>query len=448
MHGADVTFTAVGSDSRGLGGGELFVALKGPNFDGHDFIGAAEAAGAVAAMLSRSVETALPYVEVADTRMGLGRLAADWRSQFAIPLVAVTGSNGKTTVKEMIAAILNEMGPGLVTEGNLNNDIGVPLTLLRMRARDRYAVIEMGMNHAGEIDYLSRLAYPTVALITNAAEAHIEGLGSVTAVARAKGEIFSGLASDGVAVLNADDAHIALWREMAAPRRSISFGLTRKADVRGEYAGNPEGSQIFIKTPEGGIDMKLPLLGRHNVMNALAATTAAMQVGASRKNVKTGMEKLRAMAGRLEIRKGFHGARVLDDTYNANPASVAAGLDVLRAYPGETVLVLGDMAELGKAAPAIHRRVGELAKRLGINRLFALGKLGDAAAEGFGSGGEHHAEYRMLTGALRGCMHAEMTILVKGSRAAHMERIIAGICDEQTPPAAARPALAAARENR
>lgn len=425
--GRDAVFTGVSTDTRTLAKGDLFVALTGPHFDGHGFLSEAIAAGAAGALLGRALETPLPYVETPDTRRALGTLAAFWRSQFKMPLVAVTGSNGKTTVKEMLAAILAHRGKGCVTRGNLNNDIGVPLTLLRLRADDAYAVIEMGMNHRGEIDYLTRLARPTVALITNVGEAHLAGLGSVEAIARAKGEIFAGLAADGTAVINADDAYSELWESLAAPRRVVTFGLDRKADVSAEVAPAGDGCALRLKTPEGALDVRLPLLGKHNALNALGATATALAAGAALSEVRAGLEKLKPVSGRLEVKSGINGARVIDDTYNANPASLAAGLQVLRDFPGERALVLGDMAELGPAAVDIHRRVGELAKSLGIQRLFALGELSRHAVESFGHGARHFDNPEALVDALIGCSHGEMTLLVKGSRVMRMERVVAGI---------------------
>ncbi len=426
--GADVTVTGVSTDSRQLQPGELFVALAGPNFDGHNFLAEAIHAGAAAALLSRPIDTPLPYVLVPDTRRALGELAAFWRGQFSIPVIAVTGSNGKTTVKEMIGAILAARGAGCVTRGNLNNDIGVPLTLLRLRASDRFAVIEMGMNHSGEIAYLSQLTCPTIALVNNAAEAHLAGLGSVEAIARAKGEIFSGLAADGTAIINADDAYADLWKRLAAPRRYVTFGLDTKAFVNATYRTDRRGSAVHLQTTQGDIDMQLPLLGRHNVMNALAASAAALAApGATLEEVRAGLERLKAVAGRLELKDGINGARVIDDTYNANPASLAAGLQVLKEFPGERVLVFGDMGELGEAAPALHQRVGELARSLGIQRLYALGDLARLAAGAFGQGGKRFDSYEALVDALLDIMHGEMTLLVKGSRAMRMERVVAGI---------------------
>ena len=427
LNGADAEFFCVTSDTRVLQGGDLFVALVGPNFDGHAFMSEAQAKGAVGVMVSRALPTTLPTITVEDTRLGLGQLAAHWRAQFSLPLIAVTGSNGKTTVKNMLAAILAESGAGLATQGNLNNDIGVPLTLLRLKQGDRYAVIEMGMNHPGEIEYLTQLARPTVALISNAGEAHLAGLGSVAAVARAKGEIFSGLAMDGIAVINVDDAYAGLWLQLAAPRRCLTFGMDHPADVSAECTLAITGSVIRLKTPQGEITMRLSLLGKHNVMNALAAAGASIAAGVKLDDIKKGLEKLKAMAGRLEVKPGVKGSRILDDTYNANPSSLVAGVEVLKEAEGERVLVLGDMAELGDAAAEIHRRVGELARRLGVHRLFAVGELSKSAVAGFGDGAQHYPNQQALVDDLLSCIHRGMTILVKGSRVMRMEKVVAQI---------------------
>ncbi len=433
--GPDAVFTGVCHDTRSLQSGDLYVAIKGERFDGHNFLAEAISAGAAGAMLARDLETPLPYVRVPNTRLALGNLGAFWRNQFQIPVIAVTGSNGKTTVKEMIGAILGETGPGCVTRGNLNNDIGVPLTLTRMRASDRYAVIEMGMNHFGEIEYLSRLTRPTVALITNAGEAHLAGVGSIEGVARAKGEIFTGLRTAGTGVLNADDEFFPLWKTLVAGRKCLTFGLDHKADVSAEYRLTDSGSLIHLKTTtHGDIDMRVPLLGRHNVMNTLAGAGAAIAAGASLEQVKTGLEKLKTVSGRLEVKRGISGARIIDDTYNANPASVAAGLQVLKEFTGERVLVLGDMGELGSSAADIHFRVGELAGRIGIQRLFAIGELSRVSVGAFGKGARHFESPEALIEALQDCLHADMTVLVKGSRMMRMERIVAGIT-KQSPAA-------------
>ncbi len=428
MFGGDVEFSAVTTDSRTARGGELFVALHGPNFDGHEFVAQAAAAGVAAAMLARAVKTDLPYVQVTDTRQALGILAAHWRRHFDVPVVGVTGSNGKTTVKEMIGAILGIAGPGLITKGNLNNEIGVPLTLLRMRSTDRFAVVEMGMNHSGEIAYLTGLTAPTVAVITNAAAAHLEGLKTVEGVAHAKGEIFAGLADDGVAVINADDTFAALWHRLAGDRRCITFGLERPADVTAEYQTGPNGSTLRIHSPVGAIDVQLPLFGKHNVLNALAATSAAVALDVSTTQIQQGLEAPLSMTGRLQLRRGLDQAQVLDDSYNANPASVAAGLDVLLQFGGDTILVLGDMAELGDNALEVHQTIGRQARQAGVRRLLTLGPLSAAASKAFGAGARHCASVAELVDILRAEMHADATVLVKGSRSAHMEQVVARIC--------------------
>jgi len=425
--GRDATFTGVSSDTRTLAAGDLFVALTGPNFDGHNFLSQAIVKGAAGALLSRKLGTTLPYVHVTDTRKALGDLAAFWRRQFQIPVIAVTGSNGKTTVKEMIGAILAESGRGCVTRGNLNNDIGVPLTLLRMRAADRFSVIEMGMNHLGEIDYLSRMTAPTVALITNAAEAHLAGVGSLDGIARAKGEIFAGLTAGGVAVLNADDPFCALWRDLAAPHRVVTFGLDNPADYSARYRLEEQGCVIQLRSPKGDAQMRIAHIGRHNVLNALAATAAALSAGASLRDAVNGLQKLQAVAGRLELKQGISGARIIDDTYNANPGSLTAGLQVLKDAKGERVLVLGDMAELGDAGPDLHVRAGKLARDLGINRLYGIGDLAALAVAAFGEGAKHFGSAEALVDALIDCMHSGMVILVKGSRVMQMDRVVAGI---------------------
>ncbi len=422
--GPDAEFSGVSTDTRVLKPANLFVALTGPHYDGHDFLSEAVRRGATGALLARRKKTMLPYVRVTDTRAGLGALAAFWRQRFSFPVIAVTGSNGKTTVKEMIAAIMAETGPGCSTRGNLNNDIGAPLTLLRLRSRDGHAVIELGTNRRGEMHYLAHMTKPTIAVVTNVAEAHLEGMGSVEDVAREKGEVFCALGPGGIAIINADDDYAALWRSLAQPRRCITFGLRRRADVSADYSIEITGSPMRIKTTQGDIDMRLPLLGKHNVANALAAAASALAAGAEPRDVTRGIEKLRQVTGRLELKQGLNGARIIDDTYNANPASLSAGIGVLKDFPGEAVLVIGDMAELGEAAPDIHRRVGMLAKRVGISQLLAIGELSKLAVESFGTGARHFPGRDALVETLVERMHAQMTILVKGSRCMHLERVV------------------------
>jgi UDP-N-acetylmuramoyl-tripeptide--D-alanyl-D-alanine ligase len=436
--GADAEFVGVSSDTRTLQPHELFFALQGPNHDGHAFVTEAARRGAAGAVLACAVQTSLPCITVRDTRLALGALAAYWRSQFNIPVLAVTGSNGKTTVKEMIAAIMTQSARGCTTLGNLNNDIGVPLTLLRLRADDRYAVVELGMNRRGEIAYLAHIAQPTIAVITNAGAAHLAGVGTVEDVAREKGTLFTALGAEGTAVINADDPHAGLWRKLAEPRRCLTFALHERADVTADYQTDRTGSSILINTAQGDMAMRLPLPGVHNVSNALAATATTLAAGIDLERVKSGLEKLRAVAGRLELKAGANGAVIIDDTYNANPASLAAGIAVLRDYAGETVLVLGDMAELGEAAPEIHRRAGKLAKDLGVRRLFALGELSHLAVESFGKGAKHFPSRQALVEDLLEHLNADTTVLVKGSRVMHLEEVVRAIVDIRSAEAHSR----------
>ncbi len=432
LTGEDVMCTGLSTDTRTLSKGEMFIALQGTNYDGHEYLPAAISAGASASIICKPVKTKLPYILVDDTRAALGELASYWRGQFNIPVIAVTGSNGKTTVKEMIALILGNRAPVLATAGNLNNDIGVPKTLLRLREKHSCAIIEMGMNHTGEIHNLTLLTRPTVAVITNASDAHIGELGSLKAVAEAKGEIFDGLSTDGIAVLNADDNFISLWKQKTSNRTTLLFGLENKADVFAEYELTQSGSEIHLTTPKGDINMSLSVLGKHNVLNAVAASAASIAVGAELQDIRDGLEKLRAVSGRLELQAGINGTRVIDDTYNANPASLSVALEVLKDAVGERILVLGDMAELGDAAPEIHYRVGELAKRVGVARLFGLGKYSKQAVKAFGKGGHHYKDAQELTEALLDCMHAEATVLVKGSRVMNMDSIVDGIVQKKS----------------
>lgn len=434
--GREIEFTSVGTDSRAVVPGMLFVALRGARFDGHDFVVAALEAGAAGALVETGFaerHPGLPLIAVADTRLALGQLAAAWRSRFRVPVVAVTGSNGKTTVKEMIAAILRaDLGQHavLATAGNLNNDIGVPLTLLRLRPHHRAVVIEMGMNHAGEIDYLTRLAHPTVALITNAQRAHLAGLGSVTEVARAKAEIFHGLAADGIAVFNADDPHAALWQELAQPHRVVTFAMHAPATVTSRLAPLACGGELSIATPNGRIACTLTVPGAHNAANATAAAAVAYALGIPTAPIARGLAAFSGVPGRLQRRRGRGGALVIDDAYNANPDSFRAAIDVLAAFPGRRILVMGDMGETGEAAAQFHDEIGGYAKSQGIDMLFAVGEKSLLAARNFGAGGEHFSSPEKLVAALLPLLDAETTVLVKGSRFMRLERIVAAIVEE------------------
>jgi UDP-N-acetylmuramoyl-tripeptide--D-alanyl-D-alanine ligase len=408
----------------------LFVALKGERFDGHDYVKQVMEQGAVAALVERRDPAwgDFPLLVVKDARLALGELAGHWRSRFTIPVVALTGSSGKTTVKEMIAAILRaQTGVAdqvLATKGNLNNDIGMPLTLLGLRDTHRYAVIEMGMNHPGEIAYLSRIARPDVALIINAQAAHLAGLGTVEAVARAKGEIFQGLAAHGTAVINADDPHAALWQELAAGHPIIRFGLKQQAEVSASFKLQPFGSAIEMVTPAGKFAVALPVPGEHNVRNALAAAAVAQALGVDNATVAAGLAKVASVKGRLLKNPCLHGATMIDDTYNANPGSVRAAIAVLAGMPGKKVLVLGDMGELGENARALHAEIGAAAKAAGIDLLFTLGDLSAAAAQAFGEGGRHFEYIEDLLHDIENLLAPEVTVLVKGSRFMRMERVI------------------------
>lgn len=477
LRGQDVEFAGVSTDSRSVKPGELFVALRGERFDGHAYARECLEKGAVAVMLDEQgqTESVEPALIVNDTRLGLGQLAAYWRGKFAIPLAAITGSNGKTTVKEMLASILRAQAaeemligsqakqvPGgdepatrhtelgrrgngeeanaeivqhaaqlvLSTQGNFNNDIGLPLTLFRLNSTHQFAVIEMGMNHEGEISYLTRLAKPTVALVNNATAAHLGGLGSVEAIARAKGEIFEGLVADGTAIINADDAFADYWRKLAAPRKIVTFGLRNKADVSAGYTLGTECSEIELRTPQGAIAVTLPVAGLHNVSNALAATAAALAMGVTLPVIAQGLEAFGGVKGRLQRKPGLNGALVIDDTYNANPASMKAAIDVLAARPGTRLLVLGDMGELGDDAAQLHAEIGDYARDVGIDGLYALGELSRGMCKAFGPEARHYDAPESLVADLKALMNSTTTVLVKGSRFMRMERVVGLIGEE------------------
>ncbi len=421
--GEDVMLQGVGTDTRNLQAGQLFVALHGPNFDGHDYLVEATAKGAAACMVEKPVANC-PALIVEDTRLALGQLAKAWRRHFTLPLVAVTGSNGKTTVKEMLASIFAQQGNVLATRGNLNNDIGMPLTLLGMDSRHSSAVIEMGANHAGEIAYLTALAEPTVAIITNAAAAHLEGFGSLEGVANAKGEIFQGLKEDGTAIINADDAFSPLWQELAKDKNILSFGLTHPADITAQWQAGDRGSQLHVITPAGKIKLQLALLGEHNVMNALGAIAAAQAAGIKLKTIKAGLEAMQPVAGRLQLKSGMQGSRIIDDTYNANPASLSAAIEVLAGFAGKHILVLGDMGELGEDAAALHAEAGRFARAHGVDRLYSVGPMAALAADAFGENAQQFDSHEAVSAALEQELAADVTLLVKGSRLSRMERVV------------------------
>ncbi|MGK2952261.1 MAG: UDP-N-acetylmuramoyl-tripeptide--D-alanyl-D-alanine ligase [Thiobacillus sp.] len=435
--GADAEVLRVSTDSRSIQPGDLFIALRGEKFDGGAFAAKALQQGATGVVLDATQAPDIAAaIRVDDTRLALGRLAAAWRKRFAIPVVAITGSNGKTTVKEMLAAILRvetDVGEAVLhTEGNLNNDIGLPLMLLRLRKTHQYAVLEMGMNHSGEIDYLTRLARPDVAVINNALTAHIGFLGSVEAIARAKGEIFNGLSDAGIAVFNADDAHAGLWRDANARRSVIDFGIHQPASVRGRYQSRDFGSALAVTLPHACLDIALQVPGEHNAMNALAAAATAFALDVSLRSIAVGLSGFSGVKGRLQRKPALHGCTFIDDTYNANPDSVKAALAVLAQQAGKKVLVLGDMGELGSDAAAMHAEIGLAARAARVDRLLALGELTRETVAAFGSGSMHFERIQELLAELENELTPDATVLVKGSRFMQMERVVQSFMDDPT----------------
>jgi len=429
FNGRDAEVLRVSTDSRSIQSGDLFIALRGDKFDGGAFAAQALQKGAAGVVLdTRQAPEITAAIRVDDTRLALGRLGAAWRARFRLPVVAITGSNGKTTVKEMLAAILRlEAGSDaavLHTEGNLNNDIGLPLMLLRLRESHQFAVLEMGMNHAGEIDYLTRLARPDVAVVNNAMTAHIGFLGSVEAIARAKGEVFNGLSAAGIAVFNADDPHAGVWREMNARRSVIDFGLKQPAAVHGRSEPTEFGAALALTLPNATLDIALQVPGEHNVMNALAAAAAAFTLDVSYRSIVAGLSGFTGVKGRLQKKAALHGSTFIDDTYNANPDSVKAALAVLAQQPGKKVLVLGDMGELGADAAAMHAQIGLAARATGIDHLLALGELTKEAVGAFGAGAMHFERIQELLAELENELTPDTTVLVKGSRFMQMERVV------------------------
>jgi UDP-N-acetylmuramoyl-tripeptide--D-alanyl-D-alanine ligase len=431
LQGADATFTDVVSDSRTLKRGQLFVALQGPNFNGQDFVGAALQAGAAGAVVGAAQPVALPQIVVPDTQAALERAARSWRAHFAGPLVGVAGSNGKTTAKEMTASILAQAGECLATRGNLNNHIGVPLTLMRLTPGHRFAVIEMGANRAGEVAALVALARPSIGLITNAGAEHLEGFGTLEGVARAEGEMVAGLTPAATAVINADDEFVSLWRG-STPARVVTFGVRQRADftatdVRASVGAHGFRTHFRLSAPQGSAAIELSLGGAHNVANALAAAAAAAAAGATLEHIAAGLAAVRAVPGRLQFKQSASGAWLIDDSYNANPSSMRAAIEVLATLSGRKWLVLGDMGELGAFAADAHTDIGEFARTQGIERLYATGPLMQRAVESFGAGARWYGAAAELTAALHEALRdagPEVRLLVKGSRSNRLERVV------------------------
>lgn len=428
----DIVFTGISTDTRTISAGNLFVAIRGEKFDAHQFLDQAQKNGAVAAIVNHQTNSAIPQIVVEDTIKALGKLAAAWRGRFNIPLVGVTGSNGKTTLKNMIGSILraacnNDAAQVLVTEGNLNNDIGLPINLLKLNSNHRYAVIEMGMNHFGEIAYLTQLAKPSVAVITNAAESHLEGVNSIAGVAKAKGEIFQGLDKNGFAILNRDDTYFDYWKNLIGKQSHLSFGLANNADVTATII---DGQKIKIHTPKGDIHITLPLLGRHNILNATAATAAALAIGIDLAAIKTGLEQVESAPHRMRPHQLKNGARIIDDTYNANPFSLQAAVDTLATFSGTKIVVLGDMKELGPDARQLHATAGEKMKASGVDYLFTLGELSAATSNSFGQNAQHFTDKEKLLSAVQSYVKNHAIILIKGSRSMRMENVLYGLSAE------------------
>ena len=431
LNGVDTHFDSVSIDARTIQRGGLFVALAGSRSNGHDFVAQARENGAAAAMVEYLVDDPLPQLLVHDCQLALGNLAALVRKQFDGTVIGITGSSGKTTVKEMLAAILRECGPVLATRGNLNNELGVPLTLLQLTAEHRFAVIEMGAAQVGDINYSMGLVKPQISVLTNAEMAHVGRFGSPESIAKAKGEIVSALPAGGHAVLNLDSPWFEQWYQLLGSRRTASsFSLKNPtAQLRAEALELDEQGRPYFNliTPEGGVAVRLQLRGMHNVANALAAAGAALQAGADLTAIATGLGALAPVDGRGNWSAGLGGAQIIDDAYNANPASVIAAIDLLASLDGRRVLALGDMGELGEWAEQSHREAGEHARKVGLDALYATGRLSALAVDAFGEQGCLFDSREALVAALAPTLDANTRVLVKGSRSAGMDTVVAGL---------------------
>ncbi len=432
--GADVTVNSVFTDSRKPQAGGLFVALMGEHFDGHDFLGQVAAEGAVAAVVSTATDSSLPRLQVADTGAALGAIAAYNRSLYTGPLVAITGSSGKTTVKNLVRAVLAQRGNTLATEGNLNNEIGVPLTLLRLAPEHAFAVVEMGAGKPNDIAPLCDLALPDVSVLLNAMPAHLEGFGSVDAVAETKGAIYAGLRDRGTAIINADSPYARSWRARAGSASVLDFGLEKPAAISASAIASrgTAGISFIATTPAGDAPVTLRLPGRHNVANALAAIAVGLACGLNLGEITAGLATVAPMAGRMAVLAGIEGSTVIDDCYNANPGSVRAAIDALADCGGRRTLLLGAMRELGADSERLHREIGEYARDRDIERFWGVGPELAPAVTAFGQGGQHFSDREAAAAALAGAVTAEDTLLVKGSRGAAMESLLAALAPAAT----------------
>ena len=428
LFGADAAVTGVAIDTRKLQPGDLFVAIKGERLDGHDYLAEAAARGAVAALVTRKVDSDLPQLLVDDAELALGDLASAVRAQRDVRVIGITGSNGKTTVKTLVASILSRHGRTHVSAGNFNNELGLPLTLLAMSQDTEYAVLEMGAGKPGDIAYLAAIARPDIGLVTLIAPAHLERMGSIEGVAETKGALYQALPADGIAIINADDHFASFFGGLAGARRVLRYGLDHPADIGADIIEQrADGSRFVLSTPHGDAEVTLPLPGRHNIANALAAAAIALALDVPMDTIVAGLEQVSGVAGRLRREVMAGGWTLIDDSYNANPSSMAAAIDTLLLADGERWLVLGDMAELGPEARALHAGIGERARERGVERLFAVGPLGVATVEAFGAQGEHFNDKPALIAALQAQLHAGVTCLVKGSRSAGMEQVVAAL---------------------
>lgn len=425
MQGEDVWVKSVGSDSRAIQAEQLFVAIKGERFDGNQYASDAIKQGANAVLISDETLNVEPSVRVENTTLALGELASHWRKKMTAPVVAITGSNGKTTTKEMLNSILSAHAESVhATAGNLNNDIGMPLTLLKAKQTDDYIVLEMGMNHLGEICYLANLAQPNVAVVINAGTAHIGELGSKENIAKAKGEIFTGLGDDGIAIVNADDDFADYWIGLNTGKTVLTFGIENAADIRANYAVEEDHFVLDLAVKGASAQAKLYASGEHNVYNALAAIATAVALDVPVESICKGLANFAGVGGRLQSVVGFNGAMLIDDTYNANPDSMRAAIDVLSKHQGETIFVMGDMGELGEQAAEMHEEIGTYARKKGIDQLLTVGADSQQAAQAFGHGAVAYQTQADLITALVPSLHPQSAVLVKGSRFMRMENVV------------------------
>jgi UDP-N-acetylmuramoyl-tripeptide--D-alanyl-D-alanine ligase len=428
--GDDIPYFGVSTDTRTLQPGELYIALEGPTYNGHAYITQAAQAGAAGAIVSQAQDHYLPQIIVPNTRQALGALAAAWRAQTAATWIGITGSNGKTTLKTMVANILAQQHQVLATQGNFNNDIGLPQTLLRWQG-EPYAVIEMGANHPGEIANLTQITQPQIAVLNNAGRAHLAGFGSLAGVAQAKAEIIQGLQPEGTFIYNADDAYAGLWKELAAqhPIHTCTFGIQQTADIRSTHYHNTWQADGFaatfdVQTAHQTLEISLQLAGEHNRLNALAAIAVAETLAIPATDIQAGLATMQPVPGRLKPQRSRTGAWIIDDSYNANADSVQAALQVLQTAPGRRTLVLGDMTETGQNSIAMHTEIGETAKQLGIERLYSVGEHSQYASEAFQGDTQHRADPEQMADLLRKNLQANDSLLIKGSRTARMEHIV------------------------